>query len=148
MFFIVWEGQFWLHVNCFAVNEIGPFRRLTAGVRVCSTAFLFWLLKIPAASFVASWLLPFSYGFVLRCLPNDPLGIKRPSTQTLESLVALPRRRRRAVAHSLHSSSNDSEPAPLSSVPLSGPSSPAIEPAIPVTGPAFLLPCLTSWSSR
>ena len=55
-------GQFGLHVNCFTVNEIG-FSRLTAGVTICSTAIFFWLFKIEAASFFASWVLPFCHFF-------------------------------------------------------------------------------------
>ena len=57
------------NVNCFAVNEFGPFRRLTGAVKGCLTASLIWLFKIQAASFFKSWFLPFSYGFVFQMPP-------------------------------------------------------------------------------
>lgn len=66
--------------------------------------------------------------------PRRSTRSKQQSSQALESFVASPPRRRRTAAHSSHSSCNDSEPAPQSSVLLSGPSSPAViapEPAFP-----------------
>ena len=125
-----------LHVNCLPVTEFGPFRRLTAAVTVCSAAFLFWLFKSQAASFIESWFLPFSYGFVFRMPPRRSTWSKRPSSQALESLGASPPWRRRTAAPSSPSSGNDSETGAQSAV-LSGPSSHASEPAIPATGPAF-----------
>ena len=125
------------NVNCFAVNEFGPLRRLTGALKVCLAAVLCWLFKIQAASFFNSWFLAFSYGFVYQTPPWLSTRLKWPSSQALESLVASPPRRRRTAAHSSQSSGNDSKPAPQSSGFLSGPSLPAAEPAIPVTGPAF-----------
>ena len=49
------------HVNCFAVNEIGPFSRLTAAVTVCWAAFLFWLFKIQPVSFFSAFFLWFCF---------------------------------------------------------------------------------------
>ena len=73
------------NVNCLPVNESGPFRRLTTAVTVCSAAFLFWLFKYQAASFIESWFLPFSYGFVLQMPPRRSTRSKRPSSQALVS---------------------------------------------------------------
>ena len=126
-----------LHVNCLPVTKFGPFRRLTAAVTVCSGSFLFWLFKFQAASFLESWFLPFSYGFVFQMPPRRSTWLKRPSSQALECLGASPRRRRRTAAPSLPSRGNDSETAAQTAVLLSGPSSHAFEPAIPATGPVF-----------
>ena len=138
------------NVNCFAVNEFGPFRRLTGAVKGCLRASLIWLFKIQAASFFKSWFLPFSYGFVFQMPPWRSTRSKWPSSQALESFVASPRRRRRTAAQSSQSTGNDSKPSPQSSVFLSRPSSPAAEPAIPATRLAFpptLFDQLVQWEA-
>ena len=64
-----------LHVNCLPVTAFGPFRRLTAAVTVCSAAFLFWLYKFQAASFLESWFPSFFFLVLFcRCLPDDLPG--------------------------------------------------------------------------
>ena len=103
---------------------------------VCSAAFLFWF-KFQAASFLESWFLPCSYGFVFQMPPRRSTPSKRPSSQALESLGASSPRRRRTAAPSLPSRGNDGETAAQSAVLFSGPSSHAYEPAIPATGPVF-----------
>lgn len=67
--------------------------------------------------------------------PRRSARPKRPSSQSLGSLVASPPRRRRTAAPSLPAS--DSDTAAQSAVLLSGPSSHASEPAIPAAGPVF-----------
>ena len=138
------------NINCFAVNDFGSFRRVTGAVEVCSGASLFWLFKIQAASFFKSWFLPFSYGFVFQMPPWRSTRSKWPSSQALESFVASPPRRRHTAAQSSQSTGTDSKPDPQSSVFLSGPSSPAAEPAIPATRLAFpptLFDQLVQWEA-
>ena len=60
------------NVNCFAVNEFGPLRRLTGALKVCSAAFLFWLFKIQAASFLLELVSSF---FLWFCLSDASLTI-------------------------------------------------------------------------
>ena len=104
---------------------------------VCSAAFLFWLFKFKAASFLESWFLRCSYGFVFQMPPRRSTRSKRPSSQALESLGASSPRRRRTAAPSLPSRGNDGETAAQSAVLFSGPFSHASEPAILATGPVF-----------
>ena len=69
--------------------------------------------------------------------PRRSTQPRRPSSQALESLGALPPRGRRTAALSLPASGNDSETAAKSAVILSGSPSHASEPTGPVFPPAL-----------